>query len=160
MVDSGWKKLIGDHAEELPYYSNGKDGFACWLRDHMTQSERILWCELRDGGLDGLEFESQAIVCGFIVDFYCREKKIAIEVDGGIHQQLRERDKRRDGILRENLVRTIHVTSDLILDNVDGACEWLRNVILKFDKNSWYPRKKKASSSFTKIDPLIIWPRD
>ena len=64
------------------------------LKKEMTPAEKILWGELRNSKLDGHKFRRQHPIGKFIVDFYCHEKKLVIELDGGIHNNVdvKERD--------------------------------------------------------------------
>ena len=55
------------------------------LRKVGTLAEKLLWAQLRNRKLNGLKFRRQHPVDKFVVDFYCHEKKLAIELDGGIH---------------------------------------------------------------------------
>jgi very-short-patch-repair endonuclease len=59
---------------------------AAELRKNMTDAEKVLWQQLRNRKLGDLKFRRQHPVGIFILDFYCHEKKLAIEVDGGIHK--------------------------------------------------------------------------
>jgi leucyl-tRNA synthetase len=78
------------------------------LRFNMTDSEKLLWKELRGRRLSGYKFLRQhpILYSGnlirfnyFIVDFYCCEKKAAIELDGPIHDSTEEFDKFKDSEL-------------------------------------------------------------
>jgi len=79
------------------------------LRKNQTPSESLLWSNLRNRKLDGLKFVRQyPVIYGdvrktefFIVDFYCAEKKLIIELDGKIHETQKEYDRERDKILTE-----------------------------------------------------------
>ena len=56
------------------------------LRKNQTKEEKIMWNLLRNRQLPGLKFRRQhPISQNYIVDFYCAEKKLVIEIDGGIH---------------------------------------------------------------------------
>jgi very-short-patch-repair endonuclease len=55
------------------------------LRKVMTPAEKMLWQQLRGRGLNGLKFRRQHPLGNLIVDFYCAEHRLVIEVDGGIH---------------------------------------------------------------------------
>ncbi|PDW03742.1 endonuclease domain-containing protein [Candidatus Viridilinea mediisalina] len=57
------------------------------LRHDQTESEALLWEQLRGRRLDGWKFRRQHPVDRFIVDFYCAEQRLVIEVDGSIHTQ-------------------------------------------------------------------------
>lgn len=80
-----------------------KQAFAEYLLNNMTWPERILWSRLRHRQI-GYSFQRQAIVRGYIVDFYCAEARIVVELDGPVHDSEAkiEDDKRRDEFLRRN----------------------------------------------------------
>jgi very-short-patch-repair endonuclease len=59
---------------------------ARFLKKVLTESEMILWEQLRDRRLKGYKFRRQHPIASYIVDFYCHECKLVIEVDGEIHQ--------------------------------------------------------------------------
>ncbi len=78
------------------------------LRQNMTESEQILWREIKNRKLSGFKFLRQHPViykgdlirlCYFIADFYCDEKKAIIELDGPIHESNKEHDNFRDSEL-------------------------------------------------------------
>ena len=68
------------------------------LRRKMTPAEKILWEELRANKL-GVHFRRQQVVQGFIVDFYCHQAGLVVEVDGDIHDLQKEEDERREKVL-------------------------------------------------------------
>ncbi len=51
----------------------------------MTDAERRLWAEIRMKQLNGCQFYRQKVIRNYIVDFYCPQQKLAIELDGGQH---------------------------------------------------------------------------
>ena len=57
------------------------------LRQESTEVEKLLWTELRNRKLNGLKFRRQHPLDKFIVDFYCNEKKLVVELDGGVHDE-------------------------------------------------------------------------
>ncbi|WP_425149582.1 endonuclease domain-containing protein, partial [Candidatus Binatus sp.] len=61
-----------------------KLAFAKRLRRDMTAPERILWKVLRRNAIDGFHFRRQQVIAGYVVDFYCDDGKLAIELDGGV----------------------------------------------------------------------------
>jgi very-short-patch-repair endonuclease len=78
------------------------------LRANSTPVEEILWFYLRDRKL-GSKFKRQHSIGGYIVDFYCSEKKLIIELDGVIHDRMenKEYDLVRDKYLNELGYHTI-----------------------------------------------------
>ena len=80
------------------------------LRNNMTESEVLLWNELRGRKLSGYKFLRQHLILYkgylirynyFIADFYCFETKAVIELDGPIHDTTKEYDQFRDTELEE-----------------------------------------------------------
>ncbi|MBI2630736.1 endonuclease domain-containing protein [Candidatus Nomurabacteria bacterium] len=70
------------------------------LRKTQTNAEKIFWFEiLKDKRFANLKFTSQKPVGNFIVDFYCAQFKLAIEIDGDIHKFQSVRDSERDNSL-------------------------------------------------------------
>lgn len=70
----------------------------------MTLAEKILWSRLRSKQLDGYKFRRQQPLFDYIVDFYCHDLKLIIEVDGEIHSLNKKSgyDLKRDNILKIN----------------------------------------------------------
>lgn len=61
------------------------------------------------------------MVEGFIVDFYCPEDKIAIELDGAVHGQQKEHDLERQNILEENRIKVLRFKNNEILNNLKAS---------------------------------------
>jgi very-short-patch-repair endonuclease len=57
------------------------------LRNNCTQPEKILWQRLKGKQIRGFDFHRQKPLIYYIVDFYCTPLKLAIEIDGNIHNQ-------------------------------------------------------------------------
>lgn len=72
------------------------------LRKNQTKEEDKLWWYLRDKGL-GIKFRRQHSIGGYITDFFCKENKLIIEIDGEIHntKENKEYDEIRDNFLKE-----------------------------------------------------------
>ena len=68
------------------------------MRSSPTLAEKEMWDFLRKY-FPQYDFNRQVPMDQFIVDFYCREKNLVIEVDGEIHDSQKERDAERDNIL-------------------------------------------------------------
>ena len=83
-------------------------------RRNPTEAERILWAALRGRKLRDLRFRRQHPIAGYIVDFYCAEAKLAIEIDGSVHEgtAARARDAARTATLEAYGVRVIRFTND------------------------------------------------
>jgi len=72
------------------------------LRKNQTPTEQKLWWQLR-GGIFGVRFKRQHSIGGYILDFYCAEKRLIVELDGEIHNtgEAKEYDAVRDKYFKE-----------------------------------------------------------
>ncbi|MDD5032333.1 MAG: endonuclease domain-containing protein [Patescibacteria group bacterium] len=101
------------------------------LRQEMTKAEKIFWEELRDRKL-GYKFRRQQPlalgVYNFIVDFYCPEKKLIVEVDGGVHNksEIKELDKFREDILKYAGYKIIRFRNSEVENNIETVLKKMR----------------------------------
>ena len=104
-----------------------KKEFARILRKQQTPEEMIVWDFLRNRRFQGLKFRRQHVIEGFVVDFYCHELSLAIEIDGGIHDRQKDYDELRQGLIEsrgicfirvrnEEIRRDIHVLQEKIME--------------------------------------------
>lgn len=92
------------------------------LKAEMTKAEKTLWEELRGRKLNGLKFRRQHPLENFILDFYCAEEKLAIEVDGAIHDldEQKEFDQLRTARLNELGVRILRFRNEIVENDIKG----------------------------------------
>ncbi len=88
----------------------------------MTPAEKILWQELRGNKL-GVHFRRQQIIAGFIVDFYCHEAGLIIEVDGDIHDLQKEEDVRREKVLQEMGLQIVRFRNEEVTKSLSAVLE-------------------------------------
>jgi very-short-patch-repair endonuclease len=83
------------------------------LRSNMTKAEIILWSRLRSKKIDGYKFRRQQPIFDYVVDFYCDELKLIIEVDGEIHSFSDKAgyDSKRDNLLKINGYHIIRLSN-------------------------------------------------
>lgn len=93
------------------------------LRQDQTASEALLWEQLRDRRLAGYKFRRQHPLGRFIVDFYCAEKRLIVELDGPVHDQQHERDAVREAALRDQGYQLIRFTNAAINSDLAGVCQ-------------------------------------
>lgn len=103
------------------------------LKRAMTPAEKILWEELRNSKLDGHKFRRQHPIGKFIADFYCHEKKLVIELDGGIHndEDVKERDEGRTYELESFELHIVRFTNENICRDLDNVLKRLKVLLLK-----------------------------
>jgi len=93
------------------------------LRRRMTEEEKILWSHLRGNRLRGFHFRRQQIIDGFIVDFYCHEAGLVVEVDGDIHHQQAAYDAERDRALVARGLQVVRFKNEEVRKDVGGVLE-------------------------------------
>jgi very-short-patch-repair endonuclease len=93
------------------------------LRRAGTDAETKLWYYLRDRRLFGVRFRRQKIIGPRIVDFYCAEASLVIEVDGGGHADplQAERDVSRTEELERRGLRVLRFWNTEVLSNIEGV---------------------------------------
>ena len=100
------------------------------FRANLTPPEARLWLGLRGRRLNGFKFRRQHPIGPYILDFYCAAAKLAVEVDGAIHEtegQARH-DQRRTAWLMERGVRVIRVRAVDVRDETDGVLDFISEV--------------------------------
>jgi len=115
-LDEGWLSYIAVRM------SIGTTNFkAKRLRRDATDVENLLWQSLRNRQLGGLKFRRQATVGRAIPDFFCAEKRLIVEVDGGQHSE--EADAARTAKLEALGCRVIRFWNNEVIENLDGVLE-------------------------------------
>jgi very-short-patch-repair endonuclease len=91
------------------------------LRTDSTTPERVLWGILRNRRLGGLKFRRQVPFGPYVVDFYCHEHRLVVELDGQSHDGQQESDAARTAYLASIGLRVIRVTNSDLATNPDGV---------------------------------------
>ncbi len=120
-------KVIKKHAKEL--------------RKNLTDSERLLWEQLRNRRLSGYKFLRQHPIIYkadykglnyFIADFYCDEKKAVIELDGSVHLETKEYDQFRDIEMKEKGIRVLRIKNN----ELENIIQVLQKIRIFLEKSS------------------------
>ncbi len=95
------------------------------LRSDMTGPEIQLWFRLSVRQFQGLKFRRQHCIEAYIVDFYCPEQSLVIEIDGDSHADAVQivKDKQREKYLQSLGLRVIRYINDDIVKNLGGVLE-------------------------------------
>ena len=96
------------------------------LRGSGNLSEVLLWNQIKNRKFLGLDFDRQKIIGNYIVDFYCKDIGVVIEIDGISHDRKVGYDSERDEYLRSLGLRVIHILDSDIKSNISGVMEFLR----------------------------------
>ncbi len=101
------------------------------LRKNMTEEEKKLWYEfLKDYPF---RFRRQEIIGNYIIDFYCKKAKIAIEVDGAQHYEpeAAEYDRKRTEYLESIGIEVVRILNGQINKDFENVCQYIKNSIRK-----------------------------
>lgn len=120
------------------------------LRQNMTYSEVKLWMELRDGGMMGYDFDRQKPMLNYIVDFYCKDVMLAIEVDGITHDD--EKVIAKDEIRQEEIeiygVSFLRFNALDVVHDMKNVLRTIENWLLEYEEengvNEFVKRKREA----------------
>jgi very-short-patch-repair endonuclease len=93
------------------------------LRQNLTPAEQRLWQAIRNRQLNGLRFRCQHPVGSFIVDFYCPQHRLVIEVDGEIHDERGEYDTARTTKFDQFGYRVLRFSNQAVLTNLDEVLQ-------------------------------------
>jgi very-short-patch-repair endonuclease len=99
------------------------------LRTRQTAAELVLWEALRNRQLDGLKFRRQHPVGPFVLDFCCPHRRLAIEVDGGIHDEQREQDAERERLLAAAGYRVLRFPNEAVTSDLASVLEAVRAAV-------------------------------
>ena len=95
------------------------------MRMMPTEAEALLWTALRGRRLRGWKFRRQHMIKGYVVDFYCAELWLAVEVDGQVHQGRQLEDRDRDDNLALLGVRMVRLRNDDVLERIEATVSYL-----------------------------------
>jgi very-short-patch-repair endonuclease len=95
------------------------------LRKAGNLAEVLLWNQLKNRQFRGFDFDRQKIIGNFIVDFFCTNRNVVLEIDGSSHNDKIEYDAERDAFLIGLGLIVIHIQAKDVLRNLEGVMEML-----------------------------------
>ena len=114
----------------LPYNPILKD-LARELRKQGTLSEALLWRYLRGRQMLGYDFDRQKPIGNYIVDFFCNELMLAIEIDGDTHNYKIGKDRERQKNIEGTGIKFLRFTDEEVKENMEGVVvaigQWIRS---------------------------------
>jgi very-short-patch-repair endonuclease len=111
---------------QLPYNSSLKER-ARELRKAGNLSEVLFWNKVKNKQFKGYDFDRQKIVGNYIVDFFCTNCNVVIEIDGSSHDNKQEYDAARDAFLQSVGLTVIHIPDIDIKKRLDNVMEMLHS---------------------------------
>ena len=127
----------------IPYNPKLKD-LARDLRNNSTKSEVILWLKLKGKQMYGYDFHRQKPIDNYIVDFFCFELMLAIEVDGYSHQleDIYFKDVKKENKLKELGISVLRFTDDQVLKDMDNVLRVIEIYIEEYEKHTPNPSQE------------------
>ena len=99
------------------------------LRAEATPAERLLWSALRNRQLNGARWRRQHAIDGFVVDFYCTQARLVVEVDGDIHDSQAEEDRQRQRVLERRGLTVLRFRNDAVQADLPSVLARLLEVL-------------------------------
>jgi very-short-patch-repair endonuclease len=107
----------------------GKRALARKMRSDPGYVERLFWREMRDRKLAGFKFKRQHPIGSYIADFVCIERKLVVELDGGIHRLKGESDAVRDAVIQTLGYRVIRLANEDVLRDLPAVLMTVRHAL-------------------------------
>jgi very-short-patch-repair endonuclease len=108
---------------------NSLKPFAKHLRKKSTDTENVLWKQLRAKRFEGFKWRRQEPIGKYIVDFVCYEKRIIVECDGGQHIVQKDKDSKRDEWLKDRGYKILRFWDNEVLQNLDIVLDVIWKVL-------------------------------
>ena len=112
----------GEGEHKLPMPESVK-AFARKLRLEQTDAESLMWALLRDKRLGGAKFRRQHPVGSYVLDFFCHEANLAIELDGGQHAEAQAHDDKRSAFLKSKGIDVLRFWNNEMLAQTEAVLE-------------------------------------
>ena len=102
-----------------------------FLRNRPTKAEVILWGRIKNKQLMGYKFRRQYSVGAFVIDFYCPEVKLAIELDGESHEskRAREYDQERQRYLEQFDIHFLRFRDEQVFDRIESVLSFIAQTL-------------------------------
>jgi very-short-patch-repair endonuclease len=140
------------------------------LRQKQTDAERLLWFRLRDRRLAGWKFKRQVPIDRFIVDFFCPDAKLIIELDGGQHDRQQAHDQKRTAVVESKGYLVVRFWNNDVIQNMDGVLEEILRTVEQLRSGPPHPnplppelglaRVRHSKSGQSRIYPTLVGERE
>ena len=124
-----YSRIINESKHNLGASSNIKQK-SRELRKIMTETEKILWSKLWKKQQNGIYFRRQHPYNIYILDFYCFQANLVIEVDGPIHDMTIEYDSERTRFLESSGLKVLRFTNEDIESRIDWVLELINGYLI------------------------------
>jgi very-short-patch-repair endonuclease len=119
----------------IPYNTNLKQ-LARQLRNNSTPGEIKLWQELRNKQFHGHDFHRQKPLLNYIVDYYCAELELVIELDGRYHEAISDNDSERDSDFAKFNLTVIRFSEVEVMKDMFNVLRTLEAYLKEYKSNN------------------------
>jgi len=104
------------------------------LRRSLSKAEAVMWIHLSRKQMNGFKFRRQYSVNQYVIDFYCPDLKLAVEIDGDSHYRLSslEYDDKRQKFIESFGIKFLRFTNDDVYNNIDGVLQIIYECTMKY----------------------------
>ncbi len=127
----------------IPYNPKLKE-LARQLRNNSTKAEIILWLKLKGKQIHGYDFHRQKPIDNYILDFFCHELMLGIEVDGYSHEliDVYYKDQKKEKKMNELGVSVLRFTDDQVLKDMFNVLLVIEDYIYRYEKHTPNPSQE------------------
>ena len=127
----------------IPYNPKLKE-YARELRNNSTQSEIFLWMKLKGKQMYGYDFHRQKPIDNYILDFFCYELMLGIELDGYSHQliEVHNKDLKKEKRMMELGVTILRFTDEQVTKDMENVIRAIEFFIEEFEKHTTNPSQE------------------
>ena len=127
----------------IPYNPNLKE-LARQLRNNSTKAEIILWQKLKGKQMYGYDFHRQKPIDNYIIDFFCHELMLGIEVDGYSHQiiEVFNKDVKKEGVMNMLGIHILRFSDEQVLKDTDNVIRTIEWYIANFEEHTPDPSQE------------------
>jgi len=124
----------------IPYNPKLKE-FARYLRNNSTKTEIFLWQKLKRKQMHGYDFHRQKPIDNYILDFFCHELMLGIEIDGYSHDfiEVFEKDLQKTKKINEHGITVLRFSDYQVLKEMENVLRAIEYFILEFEKCLTHP---------------------
>ena len=149
MNDDFWESKLVSRRGHLKYLEELRE-LSRENRKKATRSEDIIWYEILKNKKTGFKFLRQKPIKRFILDFYCKELLLAIEIDGLSHIKRKNYDEERDRFLKNLNIETLRIYVDEVMKDINKV-KYEIDKYIEVRKVSLFKGKTPKGKGFKKI---------
>ena len=129
---------------KIIWYNPKLKEYARELRNNSTKSEIILWGKLKGKQFHGYDFHRQKPIDNYILDFFCAELLVGIEVDGYSHQliKVQQKDVRKEKRMNNLGITILRFSDGEVLKDMENVLKAIEMYIIEFEKHTPNPSQE------------------